>query len=198
MSLHSETGESSGKNFMTKFCRGTLANVCGEQVPPDVGLAPSTAGGPSPPPPPAPQDPSPHTRLCRPIPEHCKKSQGGRGEEGGRGRGGKGFGLREGASNCNGGWGGTPYTREMGTVRPKDRRPTSWGRPKRKSWLAIGDARCRALSQGLGSHRNVGNGHLGEGAQGLWDPASQGLPRVFTKSTSCLLLSFTVSLRTTS
>ena len=26
MTLHSKTGEISGKNFMTRFCRGTLAN----------------------------------------------------------------------------------------------------------------------------------------------------------------------------
>ena len=62
-----------------------------------------------PPPPPLLGPLPPHrTGPPRPgLPEHCKKSQGGWGEEGGRGRGGKGFGLREGSSNCNGGWGGT-------------------------------------------------------------------------------------------
>ena len=40
----------------------------------------------------------------------CRKSQGGWGEDGRRGRGGKGFGLREGSSNDNGGWGRPPNT----------------------------------------------------------------------------------------
>ena len=69
------------------------------------------SGPPLHPPPPRTLGPSPHTRPGRPVPEHCKKSQGGWGEEGGRGRGGKGFGLREGPSNCNGGWGGDPPNR---------------------------------------------------------------------------------------
>ena len=49
-----------------------------------------------------------HPSLSRPLPEPCKKSQGEWGEEGRRGWGGKGFGLREGPSNCNGGWGRPP------------------------------------------------------------------------------------------
>ena len=42
-----------------------------------------------------PRTPPPH-QLGPPPPEPCKKSQGGWGEEGKRGRGGKGVGLREG------------------------------------------------------------------------------------------------------
>ena len=53
---------------------------------------------------------TPLRSLGRPLPEPCKKSQGGWGEEGRRGRGGKGFGLREGSSNDNGGWGGALQT----------------------------------------------------------------------------------------
>ena len=67
------------------------------RVAPDVGLAPSTAGGPAP---------------SRSIAERAK----GWGEEGGRGRGGKGgkgFDLREGPSNCNGGW-GRPSKQQLG------------------------------------------------------------------------------------
>ena len=62
-------------------------------------------GGPPPPPPcalgplPSPHQPGP------PPPKPCKKRQGGWGEVRRRGRGGKGFGLREGSSNCNRGWG---------------------------------------------------------------------------------------------
>ena len=64
------------------------------QVPPDVGLAPRAAWRPL---------PSTPLRLRTP----------GWGEEGRRGRGGKGFGLREGSSNYNGGWGG-PSKHQMG------------------------------------------------------------------------------------
>ena len=74
-----------------------------------------------PPPPLHPGTPSPYTRLGRPVPEHCKKSQGGWGEEGGRGRGGKGFGLREGPSNCNGGWGG-PSKHQLGPDVDQDQK----------------------------------------------------------------------------
>ena len=69
------------------------------------------------PPPPPPLGPLPPHQTGPPrsgLPEHCKKSQGGWGEEGGRGRGGKGFGLREGSSNCNGGWGGGPSKHQLG------------------------------------------------------------------------------------
>ena len=69
-------------------------------------------GGPPPPPPCAPRTPPP-TSLGRPLPEPCKKSHGGWGEEGRRGRRGKGFGLREGSSNYNGGWGG-PSKHQLG------------------------------------------------------------------------------------
>ena len=64
-----------------------------------------------------PWDPSPHTRLGRPVPDSrsIAKRAKGVGGRGGRGRGGKGFGLREGSSNCNGAWGGDPPN-------------TSWGR----------------------------------------------------------------------
>ena len=79
-------------------------NAC--RVPLDVGLAPSAAS--RPPPPPCALGPHRPTSLGRPLPKPCKKSQGGWGEEGRRGRGGKGFGLREGSSNYNGGWGGPP------------------------------------------------------------------------------------------
>ena len=65
------------------------------RVPPDVGLAASTAGGPS-------------------TPPSAKRTKGGGGEEGGRGRRGKGFGLREGSSNRNGGSGGDPPNTSWG------------------------------------------------------------------------------------
>ena len=75
---------------------------------------------PPPPPPPCALGPLPPTSLGRPLPEPCEKSQGGLGEEGRRGRGGKGFGLREGSSDYNGGWGGALQT-------PVGARPTSGG-----------------------------------------------------------------------
>ena len=66
-----------------------------------------------PPPPPCALGPLPPTSLGRTLPEPCKKSQGGWGEEGRRGRGGKGFGLREGSSDYNRGWGG-PSKHQLG------------------------------------------------------------------------------------
>ena len=50
----------------------------------DVGLAPSAVWRALPLRPLAPWDPLPHTSLGRPIPEHSKTSQGGRGEREGR------------------------------------------------------------------------------------------------------------------
>ena len=82
------------------------------RVPPDVGLAPSTTGGPSPSTPP--RTPPPHqTEPPRPgLPEHCKKSQGGCGEKGGEGRAlawGKGppIAMGEGGGPPNTSWGQT-------------------------------------------------------------------------------------------
>ena len=70
-------------------------------------------GGP-PPPPHCALGPLPPTSLGRPLPEPSKKSQGGGwGEEGRRGQGGRGFGLREGSSNYNGGQGG-PSKHQLG------------------------------------------------------------------------------------
>ena len=69
-------------------------------------------GGPPPPPPPcALQTPPPPTNLGRPL--LAKRAKGGWGEERRRGRGGRGFGLREGSSNYNGGWGG-PSKQQLG------------------------------------------------------------------------------------
>ena len=79
------------------------------RAPPDVGLAPSAAWRP----PPCAPGPLPPTSLGRPLPEPCKRSQGGWGEERRRGRGGRGFGLREGSSNYNGGWAG-PSKHQLG------------------------------------------------------------------------------------
>ena len=90
-------------------------------------------GGPPPPPPLSPLGPLPPTSLGRPLPEPCKKSQGGWGEEGRRGRGGKGFGLREGSSNYNGGWGGRTPNTTWGQTH-------IWGLPtntRRKNFLRI-------------------------------------------------------------
>ena len=83
------------------------------RVPPDMWVWPQVPlEGPPPPPPLGP--PPYQTGPPRPgLPEHCKKSQGGWGEEGGRGRGGKGFGLRE----------GPPIAKGMGGDPPN----TSWG-----------------------------------------------------------------------
>ena len=89
-----------------------LAILVTNRVPPDVGLAPSAAWRPLRSTPLRPRT-LPPTSLGRPLPEPCKKSQGGWGEEGRRGRGGKGFGLREGSSNYNGGWGG-PSKHQLG------------------------------------------------------------------------------------
>ena len=73
--------------------------------------------GPPPPLPPLhPRTPPPH-QTGLPCPGALQKEARGWGEERGRGRGGKGFGLREGPSNCNGG-GGTLET-------PVKARPTS-------------------------------------------------------------------------
>ena len=92
------------------------------RVPPDVGLAPSAAWRAPPPPPPCALGPLPLTSLDCPLPEPCKKSQEGLGKEGRRGRGGKGFGLREGSSNYNGGLGGDPPNTSWGQTH-------IWGLP---------------------------------------------------------------------
>ena len=66
-------------------------SIDGGRVPPDVGLAPSAAWRPPPSPPPCALGPLHPTSLGPPLPEPCKKSQGGGGEEGRRGREGKGL-----------------------------------------------------------------------------------------------------------
>ena len=72
-------------------------------------------------PPPCTPGPLPHTRLGRPVPEHCKKSQGGWGEEEGRGGGGReGFWLEGRVLQLQWGMGGTLQT-------PVGARPTSGG-----------------------------------------------------------------------
>ena len=85
-------------------------------------------GPPLPPslPPPHPRTPPPTPDWAAPSRNIAKRAKGGWGEEGGRGRGGKGFGLREGPSNCNGGWGGTLPT-------PVGARPASGGSQPRGS-----------------------------------------------------------------
>ena len=91
---------------------GSLENKHSCRGPPDVGLAPSTAGGPSPSIPPRTPPPTPGWAAPSRTPGALQKEPrgvGGRGRER-AGRGGKGFGLREGSSNCNGGWGGTLQT----------------------------------------------------------------------------------------
>ena len=80
-----------------------------------MGLAPSTAGGPSPPPPLHPRTPPP-TRLGRSVPEHCKKSQGGWGEEGGRGRRREGLWLEGRVLQLQWGMGG-PSKHQLGPER---------------------------------------------------------------------------------
>ena len=89
--------------------------------------------------PPCAPGPLPHTSLGRPLPERLKKSQGVGGEEGGRGWGGKGHGLREGSSSCNGGMGGT-LQRAVGA------RPTSGGS---RSW------QCTTLKQLIARNSEV-------------------------------------------
>ena len=94
------------KELRKKFVRGLF------RVPPD-GSSPSAAWRAPPPSTPLrPRTPPPH-QPGPPLPEPCKKSQRGWGEEGRRGREGRGFGLREGSSNCNGGWGG-PSKHQLG------------------------------------------------------------------------------------
>ena len=61
---------------------------------------------PPPPPPLRPRTPPAHQPGPPPPGALRKRCQGGWGEEGRRGRAGNGFGLREGSSNYNGGWGG--------------------------------------------------------------------------------------------
>ena len=96
-------------------------------------------GGPPPFIPPWALGPLPTTSPGRPLPEPCKKSQRGVvGKREGRGRGGKGFGLREGSSDYNGGWGGTLQT-------PVGARPTSGGSQydmRRTGW-SFGSIRLR-------------------------------------------------------
>ena len=87
-----------------------------------MGLAPSAAGRP-PPPPPCDLGPLPPHQPGPPPPGALQKEpSGGWGEEGRRGRGGKGFGLREGSSNYNGGWGGDPPNTSWGQTH-------IWGLP---------------------------------------------------------------------
>ena len=101
-------------NVMRNMFRSILMVDCPQMwVWPQVPL-----GGPRPPPPFA-LGPLPPTSLGRPLPEPCKKSQGGWGEEGRGGLGGKGVGLREGSSNCNamnggGDRGGEPSKHQLG------------------------------------------------------------------------------------
>ena len=75
------------------------------------------------PPPPPPRTPLPHQPGPPPSRSLAKKSQGACGEEGRKGRGGKGFGSREGSSNYNGGWGGGPPNTSWGQTH-------IWGLPK--------------------------------------------------------------------
>ena len=88
------------------------------RVPPDVGLAPSTAGGPSPPP--APWDPCPRTPPGLPRPGALQKEPrgvGGRGREGARR---EGLWLEGRVLQLQWGMGGTLQT-------PFGSRPTSGG-----------------------------------------------------------------------
>ena len=88
---------------------------------PQMWVWPQVAlGGPPPPPPCAPGSPAPH-QPGPPPPGALQKEPSGWGEEGRRGRGGKGFGLREGSSNDNGGLGGGNLQTSVGA------RPTSGG-----------------------------------------------------------------------
>ena len=75
--------------------KGTGKATYMRRVPPDVGLAPSNRWRALPSTPPCTLGPLPHTRLGRPVPEHCKKSQEG-GKREGEGGEGRGFGLRKG------------------------------------------------------------------------------------------------------
>ena len=101
--------------------------------------------------PPCALGPLPPTSLRRPLPEPCTKSQGGWVEEGRRGRGGKGFGLREGSSNYNGG-GGEPSKHQLGPdphlgaslLYPCPAGQTKSGRPY--------DTCCRECAKGGGGH----------------------------------------------
>ena len=92
---------------------------------PRCGSGPKCCLEAPPPPPPCALRPLPPTSLGRPLPEPCKKSQGGWGEEGRRGRGGKGFGLREGSSNYNGGRDGDPPNTSWGQTH-------IWGLPPKQ------------------------------------------------------------------
>ena len=84
------------------------------RVPPDVGLAPSAAWSPPPLPPPYALGPLAPTSLGRPLPEPCQKSQGGWGEEGGRGQGGNGVWLEGRVLQLQWGMGGDPPNTSWG------------------------------------------------------------------------------------
>ena len=71
-----------------------------------------------------PRTPPPTPDWAAPSRSIAKRAKGGWGEEGRSRRGGKGFGLREGSSNCNGGWGGDPPNTSWGQTH-------IWGLPKR-------------------------------------------------------------------
>ena len=118
------------KRTMTKCqihvrqCRENPANTMFADifgVPPDVGLAPTGDRRPPPPPPPCTLGPHP-PHQPGPPPGALQKEPRGVGEEGRRGRGGKRFGLREGSSNYNGGWGGDPPNTSWGQTH-------IWGLP---------------------------------------------------------------------
>ena len=102
-------------------------------IPPDVGLAPSAAWRPPPSTPLRPGTPSPPTSLGRPLPEPCKKRQGEEGRRGQEGKGFQPFGLREGSSNYNGGWGGTSK-HQLGPD-PHLGAPKKWTSMKRSNFL---------------------------------------------------------------
>ena len=89
------------------FCQRTKIEYLQMWVWPQVPL------GAPPPHPLAPQDPSPPHQPRPPPPGALQKEPRGMGGRG-RGQEGKGFGLRAGSSNYNGGWGGGPSKHQLG------------------------------------------------------------------------------------
>ena len=100
--------------FMGRFPEGLNGPFSLLKIPLKTLRTPRYGSGPKcrlhgPPPPPLTiEGPLPHTSLGRTLPEHCKKSQGGWGEEGGGGWVGTGCGQGSVLQLQWGGWGGDP------------------------------------------------------------------------------------------
>ena len=111
-----QSWQNSGENFMTRDPHQVLISSA-----PRCGSGPKCRLEPPPPPPPCALGPVHPTSLGHPLPEPCKKSQGGGGKREER-AGREGVRLEGRSSNYNGGWVGGPPSTSWGQTH-------IWGLP---------------------------------------------------------------------